>query len=514
MDQRLRHTDFFTHLAEFGYFSDLEGNLPKNFSSVFEIARVLEDESSELFARLSEVLTVSSRRPPVEEPTRGWRPNRNLPVEHDYDIDFIRSVSEVNRVLPTQHALPEEVFMRRLSRRELLRRIPRTPVIVPFGNSSTEYAPNHFKQKVYLLLDTSASMVSHHRFQMAKATAYVFLKRNLRELGHVYFRTFDREISPLHNATDLASLQRLIRHVMRLRQLGNGTAMERAILTACEDIRRDAALSGAEILMITDGAAHLDRTTIMEALGSTITINTIKIGDATVALDHKILADEAARGNSPESHALARARDQIRHLEFEASNASTTRAERIRSEIASLRRQCERMEHHIMEHMEAEYGREIESLSRVFVNIEDIATDEIFRLTPEQIRDLRLLVEAASEEFRGGLDGETLREVALLYEHISMLIEECDGEGRSDLETMQKELDGMLDNAASSLAGSGGVAGGGLTRDDLRDLGFIMQHRSFAEVNLAEIIRDLLRRAARFARFSKIRIVRRARRKG
>ena len=48
MDQRLRHTDFFTHLDEFGYFSELAGNLPKNFSSVFDIARFLEDETSAL----------------------------------------------------------------------------------------------------------------------------------------------------------------------------------------------------------------------------------------------------------------------------------------------------------------------------------------------------------------------------------------------------------------------------------------------------------------------------------
>lgn len=512
MDQRLRHTDFFTHLDEFGYFSELAGNLPKNFSSVFEIARVLEDETSALFQKLETAMTVSAQVPEVPRESRGWQPNRHLPVEHEYDIDFIRSVSEVHRVLPTQHALPEEVFLRRLSRRELLRRIPRTPVIVPFGSSSSDYAPNHFKQKVYLLLDTSASMVSHHRFQMAKATAYVFLKRNLKELGHVYFRTFDRDISPLEVASDIESLRRLIRHVMRLRRLGNGTAMERAILTACEDIRQDSKLSGAEILMITDGAAHLDRATILEALGSSITINTIKIGDAAVALDHKILADEAARGSSPESHALANVHDRIRHLEFEASNASTSRAERIRLEIESLRRQAERMQDHIMETMESEYGREIESLSRVFVNVEDLATDEIFRLSSEHIAELRELVVAVSEAFREGLDGETLKEVALLYEHVSMMIEEGVGDGREDLQGMQKELNGMLDNAAESLTRSGGMAGRGISRDDMRDLGFMMQHRSFSDANLAQILRELLRRALRAARFSRVKIIRRARR--
>ena len=475
---------------------------------------MLEDESSALFRRLEPALTISATPPKQEKPARGWQPNRHLPVEHEYDIDFIRSVSEVNRILPTQHVLPEEVFLRRLSRRELLRRVPRNPVILPFGNSSSEYSPNFFKQKVYVLLDTSASMLSHHRFQMAKATAYVFLKRNLRELGHVYFRTFDREISDLHTATDRASLRTLIRHIMRLRELGNGTVMEKAILMACEDIRKDSELSGAEILMITDGAAHLDKPTIQEALGSSITINTIKIGDAKVALDSKILADEAARGNSPESHALAKIHDRIRKLEFESANASTSGANRIRSEVASLRRQSEKMERHIMEHMRAEYGREIEGLSKVFVNVDDIAADEIFQLTEEQIRELKKLVVAVSAAFRSGLDGETLKEVALLYEHISMLLEEETGEGKDRLREMKGELDDMLNDAAESLSAPGASGRSGISRDDMRDLGFMMQHRSFSDISLAKVLRLLIDRAVRAARFSRIKIVRRRRSRG
>ncbi len=357
-------------------------------------------------------------------------------------------------------------------------------------------------------------MLSHHRFQMAKATAYVFLKRNLRELGHVYFRTFDREISELHTATDRATLRTLIRHVMRLRELGNGTVMEKAILTACEDIRKDAELSGAEILIITDGAAHLDKSTIQEALGRTITINTIKIGDARVALDPKILADEAARGNSPESHALAKVRDRIRHLEFEASNASTSRAERIRAEISSLTRQCEKMQTHIVDHMRAEYGREIETLSNVFVNVDDISADQIFNLNQEQIDALRKLVVAVSGAFRSGLDGETLKEVALLYEHISMLLEEEVGEGKDQLREMKSELDGMLNDAAESLSTPGAGGRGGISRDDMRDLGFMMQHRSFSDISIARILKELVERAMRAARFSRIKVIRRRRKRG
>ena len=197
MEASLRHTSFFKHMDEFGYFSELTESLPENFTSVFEIARVLEDESSQLYQHIQSALTVSTIKPPKKEESREWRPNRHVPAVQEFDVDFIKSVSEVSRILPFQHVLPEEVFIRRLARRELLCRVARTPVILPFGNSSNDYNPNFFKQKVYLLLDTSASMLSHHRFQMAKAVAYVFLKRNLHELGQIYFRTFDRSIGPV-----------------------------------------------------------------------------------------------------------------------------------------------------------------------------------------------------------------------------------------------------------------------------------------------------------------------------
>lgn len=502
--ETLRHSSFFVHMEEFGFFSDLTSALPENFTSVFEIARVLEDETSLLYNKLMPALTVSSSVPEKKEESRDWKPNRHVPVLQEFDVDFIKSVSEVSRILPSQHVLPDEVFMRRLARRELLRRVARTPVIRPFGNSSHEFNPNYFKQKVYLLLDTSASMLSHHRFQMAKAVAYVFLKRNLKELGHVYFRTFDRDIGELITATDITSLRALIKAMMRLNRLGNGTVMEKAILTACEDIRRDSNLSGAEILIITDGAAHLDKGRITEALGSTITVNTIKIGDAKVALDEKILHDEAARGSSPESHTLVQIEERIRHLEFEKSNASTSRSERIEAEIRSLKGQMSRMREHVVEHMRREYGREIEVLSRVFVNVDDITADSIFHLTPEQIAKLRELVIAAEEEFRNGIDAETLKEVVILYEHISMLLQEPVDENENSLRDMQGKLSGLLDDFVQSTKRSPGGGASNIKRDDLRDLGMMLQHRSLGDNSLIATLVKLLRQVLSLPRFRKL----------
>lgn len=490
----LRHASFFEHMEEFGYFSDLEEALPEDFTAVFEIARVLEDENSALFQSLSSALAIADRTKKHERKSREWQPNRHVPVTEEFDVDFIKSVNEVRRILPTQYMLPDEVFMRKLARRELMMRVSRAPVILPFGNSSSEYTPNHYKQKVYLLLDTSASMLAHHRFQMAKAAAYVFLKRNLKELGHIYFRTFDREIGPLVTATDIKSFRTLIHHVMRLRKLGNGTAMEKAILTACEDFGQLADLSGAEILIITDGAAHLDKVRILDALGSTITVNTIKIGDAKVAVDEKILHDEAARGSSPESHMLVQIRDRIRHLEGEMRNASPSRAERIQVEINSLRGQEQRTHRHVIEHMRGEYGREIESLSRVFVNVDDITADNIFKLSAEHLEELRQLVIAAEEAFRSGVDAETLKEVSLLYEHVMMLLDESEAENNAALHEMESRLSSLLDDFVKAVGRSMGGAASSIGRDDLRDLSMMLQHRSIGDNSLLATLFSLLRK--------------------
>src|SRR5205085_8175103 len=122
----------------------------------------------------------------------------------------------------------------------------------------------------------------HHRFALAKAAALRFLRRNRRELGEVFLRTFDVDVGPLLTATDVPGYDALLRRVAREHVLGNGTCLERAILTACEDVRERRALAGAEILVITDGAARIDDEKIREAMGSAVRLHCVKIGNARV----------------------------------------------------------------------------------------------------------------------------------------------------------------------------------------------------------------------------------------
>lgn len=496
----LRHSSFFAHMEEFGYLRGLEDYLPAGFTAVFEIARVLEDTSSDLFRALSPVMTVSAARTEVISHSREWRPNRDVSVGEEYESALVRSVSDIKRVLPHQFLLPDDVFLRRLAQRSLWINVPRTPVIRGYGSAATEYAPTNFKQKVYLLLDTSTSMSSHHRIQMAKAVAYVFIKRNLRELGHVYFRTFDTEIGPLHVANDAVSLRNLIHAAMRISRLGNGTAMERAILQAASDIRVQAALSGAEILVITDGACHIDTERIREALGTSIRINTIKIGNAQIYAEERELREIVAKGTSPQSIELAKLEESARRAEYAIGNAATDHERsRLRAEHHALVARMESLRGSLVEKMRSSYGREIESLSSIFINVDDLTADKIFVLRQSEIDEVRELVREVELDFDQVLDADSLREAAVLYEHVQLLLELAPegSDEKRQLEELASRLEDLLkDVMMPNQASSSQLRG--ITRSDMRDLN-LMLHRGAegGRGSLLAMLLTIIRRALR-----------------
>jgi hypothetical protein len=386
--------------------------------------------------------------------------------------------------------------MQRLATRSLWINVPRTPVIIPFKTSGSDYAPNNVKQKVYLLLDTSTSMTSHHRFQMAKAVVYVFLKRNLRELGHIYLRTFDTDLGPLQTATDLRSLRNLIQYTMRLSRLGNGTAMERAILQAADDIRAQSSLSGAEILIVTDGACHLDLEKIRTALGDMIGINTIKIGSAEIFADEKLLRDMASRGSSADQRNLAGLEEELRRSKLELDHAGSEGERRsIRSHLAALQGRADQLRSLIVGKMARIYGKEIESLSRVFVNIDDISADAIFTLRQSEIEEIRELLAEVEADFNDGIDADSLREAALLFEHVQMLLKAGgDAEQVRQLEEMAERLSELLKDVLET-SEQIDAAVKNMSRGDLHDLHMMLHIRSSQGNSLLKLLLAALRRS-------------------
>jgi hypothetical protein len=444
------YADFLSEMEALGLLSDLEEELPPDFSAVFEIGRILAAPGSRTGAALATALELRPADTPEQEPPPEDEENSRIevPAAEEYEAEFIRTWRDVQYVYSWQWLLPDEVFLRRLAQRTLWFPMAKTPKIRRIEGNEGDFLPTPAKQKAYVLFDTSASMALHHRFAFAKAIVLRFLRENRREMGEVSLRTFDVDVGPLETANDTASYDALIRSVARRRTLGNGTCLERALLQSCRDIRERKGLAGAEILVVTDGAAHLDAWEVREALGRDVELHCVKIGTVQVAASDRYVADQLEYSQ----HARTRREQRIlqvreRRLRLEESlryaHDETTR----RSIVEGLAG-CDAERREIAQELKEEFGHEIESLAHVFVQVPDI-DPSVLSLTPEQLASLdRLVRELLARLRESPASPELMKQAALLLSHVALLAsEQMDGAVRERLEALRRELEGRLTEA-------------------------------------------------------------------
>jgi hypothetical protein len=278
--------------------------------------------------------------------------------------------------------------------------------------------------------------------------------------------------------------------------------MEKAIIQAAEDIHARGSLSGAEILMVTDGACHLDVEKIRGALGNDIRLSTVKIGNAEVFPDERFLRDAAARSQSPQGRDIMRLEEEVRKLRFDLGIAASDGEKRVlESKIRGHERRIEEQRTAIMGRIREYFGREIEQLSNVFVNIDDLSADKIFTLSQHQIDEIRELLAEVEADFADGLDADSLREAALLYEHVQMLLNSAASADQvAELEQVAERLRQLMgDMLQNGQIPTGGTRG--ISRADLHDLHMMLQMQSTRGDSLAKLLLAMLRRVvAKFRR--------------
>ncbi len=436
-----------------GLLRDLDDDLPPGFSAVFELARVLDDPNNEVAKALSPALALASSDRSGDDKLEAHDDHEaqwyEVAAGEQYEAEFIRSLSDVPYVYAWQHLLPEAVFMRRLAQRRLWFPMPKSPRIESVHEDGDGFAPNEAKQKVMILLDTSASMASRYRFVYSKAIVLHFLRRNLEELGHVFMRTFDSEVGELETARTKDEYDRLMRVVSRQKTLGNGTCMEKAIVTACEDIRRQPLLCDAEILLITDGAVHLNVEHLEEVLGTDIRLHCVKIGDTAVWAPDWYLKDSLEMANSGDE-ALDRT---IRHLNERAALLEKGLAESRRpDEIRIVKQQLREVESaraEVSDNLRAGYGHEIKSLADVYVEVPDIDARRMFALDPERLASLRKMVARMLAELASRpTTADSLKRAALVLAHLQMLADEqADGKELEELQALAGEVEAEFASA-------------------------------------------------------------------
>lgn len=475
------YDEFFPEMEELGLLAGLEEQLPPGFSAVFEIARMLDDPHSPLAKALAPALAMAPGGGPLPEASRPDDDAQiiEVPAGEEYEAEFIRTWSDVRYVYSWQHLLPDDEFLRRLAKRTLWFPMAKAPRIRAIESGEDDFAPTGAKQKVYVLLDTSASMAQRHRFALAKAVALRFLRRNRRELGEVFVRTFDVDVGPLHTARDKNGYDALIRLVARQRTLGNGTCLQKAILTACADIREQRGLAGAEILIVTDGAAHLDQGRVLDGLGRDVQMHCVKIGHATVFPSDAYVEDalDLHRGMyTARERAIVHLRERRQKIvdALHRTHDGPT-LENLKAALA----QCESQRREYAHELRAEYGHEIEQLSRVYVEVPDLHARDVFTIDAEALDALRRLTLGLLAELDAApAPAEVLKRAAVLLSHLALLSDsQMDGAMRQAVDGLREAVESHLEEALTEHADRLQHAGL-LSPSDQRDLRVLLQRGS------------------------------------
>ncbi len=439
-------------MEQYGFFDTVEDHLPDEFTIIYEIARILEDKTHAIARALAPILELND--PSATDNNLDQILIPNVPEAKEYEADLIRSVTEVRYIYPAQHLLPEIVFLRRLAERSLWMPRPRSPRNFRYQTESDRFAPDDRKQKVYILFDTSSSMRQHYRIHLAKAIVYLFLQQNQRDLGTIFFRTFDLTVGELRTARDVPSYDRLISDVMHINAIGNGTVLQKALQTAIDDISHESQLSQSQILVVTDGVAHIDLERLKEQMGEHITVNTVKIGNARMHVDAKVIEDQVFQSSNDDAVRLRELMKQKRDIELQVSTASGhLRQEALRSQLGLLQRQIDNLTERLGAFVSEHYGLEIQNLSAVYVNVDDIAPEEMFSLPEDKVAELEALAESLLEALREEHQVEDIKRAAVLYDHLILLMK-YNKIDASRFEKAAKELEQTLDSILNKPTGS------------------------------------------------------------
>jgi hypothetical protein len=466
--------------------------LPEHLWLVFEIARVIESSDTGLGERLAPLF---ERAPSEgqEEPL----PTLPTVAAEEYEADLIRHFHELPLIYPYQFLLPEEVFYQRLAERSLWLPRPVPPRSYRFPRASDTFAPDPRKQKVYVLFDVSRSMNTHWRIALAKAIAYVFLTRNMRELGTVYLRTFAERVGERQHAEDVPSFQQLLRSILLLDASGRGTNMQEALEVAIGDIHASQSLSDAEILVITDGAAHLDVERLQELMGESIRIHAVKIGHERIAPDPAMVEYIARKLGTADARRLLELQERRRQLQHDLQHASTTmRRSMLSHDLGVLDRMIADLAERVARYATEHFGSDIEQLSTVFVQLDDIDPATVFRLSDERREHLRQLAESLVEEFQTQPRADDAERMAALLEHLRQVLRF--NPDAAELHALAKRMEHALRDYLEQVRS---------LEADIAPHAHLLEHVRFAlgrqfhgRFSLAVLLRLLWRRVARWLR--------------
>lgn len=404
--------DFFEYWDSLGFFENLQVVLPPKFFVIFEIARVIftPDFISEALSAIEDI----SKDEKIETPDREEtlmvnRMEKISPLSDKMVIDTYRTIFDLKRTLPRELALDDDMFDMKLFKKTLLverfyeTKADKFKPISTLQDKSGRQA-NRFDQKFFLLLDRSRSMDFKMRSFFSKCLIAEFLRRKLNSNAKIFYRPFDTKPGPLSKIEKKDDFPKLIEEIMLTTTGGTSTNLKEAIFQAVDDIRFDKELINSEILVVTDGISKIDKYEIKNKLKD-IKLNILKVGDDLAEpnfFDLKKTLDYSKIDFDPSSVNIKEIKKKVNvdGKEETALSPNERRAYRF-----------------LLDYSEKMFS-DLKEVSYRFVEIKDLETYDMFKITDEILDS----IETAVDEFsRLDLRHKTQIELERLYKRAYFL---------------------------------------------------------------------------------------------
>lgn len=152
--------------------------------------------------------------------------------------------SDFKNVVPTEMAQPDEVFYDKVAREQFM---------------LYERGVQEGKGPMYVLVDRSGSMQGQ-KMVWAKAVALALYEQAKKEGRTFYFRFFDDvpyDQQRVMNGNGGASALAMINYIAQMTG-DNGTDIQKAVETACDDMKSGVVKDVSQVIVITDGGSSLD----------------------------------------------------------------------------------------------------------------------------------------------------------------------------------------------------------------------------------------------------------------
>lgn len=188
------------------------------------------------------------------------------------DVDRIKKTEDIKRILPSQFALDDVLFLKKLISRELLKK---------------KYMQRQEKRQIlYMLVDSSGSMSSHvkgnlTKIDVCKAVAIALMKKMISNEDLFYFRWFTDRVDTLHIIETKEQAKKFLIELVFGRAADGGTAIQNAIEVAVKDVRKKLhkGMDLADILLVSDGDDNAVNVEYCNKILEGIDMHTIMITD-------------------------------------------------------------------------------------------------------------------------------------------------------------------------------------------------------------------------------------------